>query len=465
MTPTLHGRDEPRGLDYPSLQTISGRFGRLFPELHGLHVPLHTLQALAEEMHDPPPPEPSTAGWGTPSPPPPDERDNDAIPAAYTYLGQFIDHDVTFDPLSRLERSARPEELSNFRVPRLDLDSVYGGGPAVSPHLYRRDQSGCLLIDAPNGIEDLPRNVEGVALAGDPRNDENQIVSQLHLAVIKFHNAQIDALGNFEDARQATQWHYQWVTVHDFLRRLVGEELVHEILSVGPAFFRWPYQVFMPVEFAAATYRFGHSQVRPSYRLRRDGALLPVFGEEGQDLRGGRALTPERRIEWGLLAPFENPPTPSRKVDLHISEPLFHLFGTGAEAPAGETALPLRNLRRGIVLGLPSGQAVVRHLTSVLGHLPDRIPVSAVPDDQLDLSRHGWRGEMPLWFYTLVEAQTLSEGRRLGPMASRIVAEVLIGLLEGDPTSYLARSPGWQPAEDPANFTLSRFLEKAGVTI
>ena len=124
---------------------------------------------------------------------------------------------------------------------------------------------------------DLPRNSQNVAILGDPRNDENLIVSQLHLAMLRFHNAVVgdvkDALGAvltaeevFAEAQRIVRWHYQWMIVHEFLPKTVGAATMADIVANGRKFYDWRHDPYIPVEFSVAAYRFGHSQVRPSYR-------------------------------------------------------------------------------------------------------------------------------------------------------------------------------------------------------
>src|SRR2546427_448502 len=95
------------------------------------------LQKLAESMT-------ATADVPTPEDQA-DEEENSGISAGYTYLGQFIDHDLTFDPASSLERQNDPDGLVDFRTPRFDLDCIYGRGPDDQPYLYRRDGLHMLL--------------------------------------------------------------------------------------------------------------------------------------------------------------------------------------------------------------------------------------------------------------------------------------------------------------------------------
>jgi hypothetical protein len=221
-----HGATEARGLQaVPQSPLHQGLFGRMFRKLPAQRPPDDLLAFLAATMIEP-------AGAGP-------ELDNPAIPAGYTYLGQFVDHDITFDPTSKLQRLNDPNALRNFRTPRFDLDSLYGAGPSDNPFLYEDEGefAGVKLLvgrrlDQPafRGAEarDLPRNWQGRALIGDPRNDENNIVPQLQLAFIDFHNAVVDRVKAeeglsgqplFEEAQRQVRWHYQWVVVHDFLKK------------------------------------------------------------------------------------------------------------------------------------------------------------------------------------------------------------------------------------------------------
>ena len=111
-----------------------GWFGRLFtsaytalPDTPEVRAALHELGKAGGpiDAKDPPPPQPN-----------PLSPDNPDLPAGFTFLGQFIDHDLTFDPTSSLERQNDPEALENFRTPAFELDSVYGSGRAASPHMY-----------------------------------------------------------------------------------------------------------------------------------------------------------------------------------------------------------------------------------------------------------------------------------------------------------------------------------------
>ena len=412
------------------------------------------LQGLAESMADAPGP----------------EGDNPDIPSGYTYLGQFIDHDITFDPVSGLDRVNDPDALRSFRTPRFDLDCLYGRGQADSPYLYDQEDPPSLLVGRNTGPEhepvDLPRNQQGRALIGDPRNDVHFIVSQLHLAFIRFHNAVVDHLrfsvepGRlFEEARRTVTWHYQWVVVHDFLARLVGPELLGEVLvrrrgraRAELAWFTWRRQPFVPVEFSAAAFRFGHSMVRAEYRINDTLEVLPILTDIRvanplQHLGGFRTLPKGWTVQWKHLFPLDgSTPQPSRRIDTHLAEPLRKLPPAVDQA---RRSLGLLNMMRGRSLQLPSGQAV-----------------AAAMGTSVDDAVLGVTGETPLWFYLLREAGVLADGRLLGPTGGRIVAEVLVGLLKGDPSSYLRQQPAWTPelpSAEAGDFTMVDLLRFAGV--
>ncbi|MDP1849187.1 MAG: heme peroxidase family protein [Solirubrobacteraceae bacterium] len=413
---------------------------------------------------------------------------NDTIPAGFTYLGQFVDHDITFDPTSKLDGDNDPLALVNFRTPRFDLDSVYGSGPDDQPFLYEwtnRDDRGVkLLVGGDAALADLPRNAQGLALIGDARNDENLIVSQLHLLFIRFHNAVADHIRDtqrlqgaalFERARQVVRWHYQWIVTHDFLRRVAGP-LAGEVLRDGdspsaPAsvhlrHFNWEDEPFIPIEFSGAAYRFGHSMVRPKYRLMRGAPVVAIFPPAGAesgdgDLGGFRPLTRPLALHWDLFfweKPIEHTTNSSLRINNRVALELFAVPDRGV--------LPRLNLQRGRALDLPSGPAVAAAMGA--RQLDAReLQLEPLADDGL---HEILLNQTPLWYYVLCEAGTNEFGRggeHLGPVGGRIVAEVLVGLLQGDPESYLSCDPAWRPtlpAARACDFTmidLVRFVRDA----
>jgi hypothetical protein len=478
------------------------------------------------------------------------------LPAGYTYFGQFVDHDITYDPVSSLTRQNDPNALTDFRTPRFDLDSLYGSGPADEPFLYDADGLE-LLYDAAR--HDLQRNAAGRALIGDPRNDENLIVSQLQVAFVRFHNAVVDYWWQRSDLKgsdlfklvqQTVRWHYQWVVIHDFLPRIVGDDVVDGAGAPAPnrvvadilrteeyetpalsgdadsrrqtivapklRFYDWHHEPFMPVEFSVAAYRFGHSMARPSYLI-NDGIdgpdevvvagkkvrpkRIPLFdltGGAGARAAGGSGRRPvnedpgvgnkldnldgfrrRRRgvfVQWKYFLPGIEPeptphlPQPSYKLDAKLGRPLGLLPESVATAQvlfgADETearSLAVRNLLRARALGVPTGQAVAR----AMGVEPlEALPARRDRDENDTGLRETTRahpeleGNWPLWYYVLKEAERC-DGAHLGPVGGRIVAEVLIGLLCGDPLSYLGVEPNWKPflKEPVGTFTLSDLVK------
>src|SRR5438132_2892534 len=250
----------------------TGKYGMMFAGLGGLETDETYLLALGREgsLMDV---DAQNEGEGA--------SDNPRIPAGFPIFGQFIAHDITADR-SLLHHHARLEELRNFRSPRLDLECLYGAGPTGDPHLYDLDDLDKFLLGVNDigKLDDLPRNRQGRALVGDPRNDVHLLVSQLHLAFLKFHDRIVDLLREegvrssdvFNEARRLVRWHYQWIVVHEFLPLSVGEALMDNLLTNGPKFYTYDEYPFIPVEFADAAYRFGHSQIRTIYTLNDTGA-------------------------------------------------------------------------------------------------------------------------------------------------------------------------------------------------
>jgi hypothetical protein len=436
-----------------------GRFGRMFRKLRPApHYDETQLTALAESMREQ---EGGSGGWGQP-----DAQsqggDNPDIPAAYTYFGQFVDHDITFDASSRLQVHNDPDALVDFRTPRYDLDSVYGSGPVDEPFQYDQEQPGRLLIaDNGNGERDLPRNDQGIAVIGDPRNDENVIVSGLQILVLRFHNkiadivdteATLDPDERFDEVRRRVRWHYQWVVLHDYLPRICSQSLVDSLLKFDDdgepkyklRFFLPRKNPYMPIEFSAAAFRFGHSQVRTAYSLNDPIGVKPVFvpGDAagvGADLRGGQTLLPNWTVDWPRFIPVAGSAAqPSRLIDAKLSPALFDL----PRFPVNQQqSLAVRNLLRSQDMDLPSGQDVAK-------------AIGAAPLNGQQLGTE--LDPTPLWFYILKESELTPDeqgnpGRRLGPTGARLVAEVLIGLLRTDPSSFLTREPTWRPTLDGAS--------------
>jgi len=429
---------------------------------------------------------------------PPVDDNNSIIPALYTYWGQFIDHDltantdrdsrisdITKDDLVPVPPAEVVENLRNLRDPRLELDSVYEDAP-------RRDQmflkvgrnatgggiEGEVPPDPADLERDLPRGPDKKAQIGDPRNDENLIVAQLHTAFLRFHNAAVDwVLANeahyqgpvavFNRAQQLTRWHHQWLVVHDYLETLTRAGTVDRVLLGGNRHYRPEGEPFMPLEFSVAAFRFGHSMIRAGYDHNRNfgrGAIVRPFaslnqlfqftGNHNPPLGGSATLPFNWIIEWDRFvdkgSPFPN--RFARRIDTNLAFPLSQMINEGEGPTVPAAVKPLlkqlaqRNLLRGYLLSLPTGQAVA-----------DAIGVAALTPAQvrrgdggaLDqaLQSGGFDERTPLWYYVLKEAEVQGGGNTLGEVGSRVIAETLIGQLRHDAESYLNVKSGWSPAQ------------------
>lgn len=438
------------------------------------------------------------------------DPEESGIPALYTYLGQFIDHDLTFDPMSTLVQRSDPDALTDFRTPAFDLDDVYGRGPSDQPYLYDNGLKFLLGDPLNNGAPDLPRNGGNPrrALIGDPRNDENSIVAQLQTIFLRFHNRTVDDNRDldFADLQKRVRFHYQWVVLHDFLPRIVHSNVLNDLKTHGTfdrgklKFFHWKENPFMPVEFSVAAYRLGHSMIRPGYRLNDDDrTLLPIFPVPSQGLNSGltgfQALDPIRGIDWGRFIDVDirsygtdnaaDPATKKRlqfayRIDTSLVTPLSLLPPSVASDPP--PSLPQRNLIRSFELGLPSGQDVARamrvpvladnHIT--IGKAVDQPGAGDVRGTIASIPALApFKGKCPLWTYILAEAIRNQETveipvtekkkittPKLGPVGGRIVAEVFLGLMFGDSNSFLNLDPDWQPLSGPG-FALKDFVKYA----
>lgn len=422
-----------------------------------------------------------------------------AVPAGYTYLGQFVDHDLTFDRTTvALGTAVTPADLLQGRSPTLDLDSLYGNGPTdpVSAPFYsdglhlkvgRTVRSGSDL--AKDGM-DLPR-VGGTtgtdaekrkALIPDPRNDENLAVAQHHAAFIRFHNRVVDTLPptpdaqKFDRARRRVVLHYQWMLRHDYLPRICDPTVVadvfrngRKVIDVGADPFSMPT---MPIEFSVAAFRLGHAMVREAYdwnaRFNNGGGTLDLlffFSGVSGDLGGNLRLPSNWIADWRRIYRFSqightdlNPPEGefnlARRIDTSLVDPLSVLppgsfGGTDSQAGTIEANLAFRNLTRAAMLNLASGQQMAAFLrskgvpvTTLTGAQIRNGQGGAVVDNLADAQRQSLLAATPLWFYILREAEL--NGGKLAGVGARIVAETFHRAMEAS-TSSIVRSPNWRP--------------------
>ena len=491
VIPTLerlnHARDEVNSLnedvDLPFSFAITGGttpFGYLFPD----------LQTEAALLPDLPEMRSCLVNLGnTMRDPDAESKPNSMIPSAYTYLGQFVDHDITFEAKSDnmvklgdddfriLTTEEIRTKITNGRTPGLDLDNVYykpaprNCSRMVLGYVTSRKEEGPRWVRA-NDLPRKPRSPKAeddrAALIGDKRDDENLIIAQLHVAFLRAHNAIVSRGHTYHEARRILRRHYQWIVLKDFLPRICDPWIVSDIALSGNRVFQpQPDDLFMPFEFSVAAYRFGHSMVRSTYHYNSNfprATLTDLFRLTALsgNLRDVASLPEEWIIEWENFV--DGGPNRARPIDTGLSKALFDLTAFNKPMPV-EARLPVRNLLRGYMLRLPTGQAVASALGLTVLRPEDIEAVArSVSDAQLAAILDGkFSQRTPLWYYILAEAAAESTGR-LGPVGSTIVAEVLIGLIRGSKDSIL-RMPGWKPTlgETPGVFTLTDLLKLGDV--
>lgn len=495
------------------------KFGRMFENIRdttqgaAADLKVKALIELGTIMDEPPPP-------GGPAA----ESKNSSIPAGYTYLGQFIAHEITNDGRAQevFTSEVNPADVPQCCSPTLDLDCLYGAKPAVEKdRLYESDNVRMKVGETSTSPHwefappfDLPRaKVEGKPAAqaqiGDPRNDENLPVAQTHVAFIKFHNkvaAELDAekaangggRASFEDVREQVIRHFQWIVLRDYLPRVIDATVLRQVESDmraggGQAKFFRPEPgggLYMPVEFSAGAYRFGHSMVRSSYEwnffhnskthLKR-ASLSELFRQTGfsGSLAGADKLLSEWIIDWKRFYPFpplDPGPNMAKKIDTTFDFRLGDIIGFphpqgGAHAPEllkRFRPLPVRNLLRGFALRLPSGQAVAAALGLDESERLRETEIADGPHAAV-LKAHGFDKETPLWYYVLKEAETKGGGNRLGPVGSRLVAETFVGIIRNSEFSILDpadEDKNWRPRfgkRAPAAFDMTDMLEFTGI--
>ena len=421
---------------------VPQRYSRLFPP--GEEFPVEIMTALGQ----------STAGNGTRVPV------NDQLkpaPAGYTYLGQFIDHDLSFDKTELKDATSDLSQIINYSGGRLDLNQLYGDGPGSDAHghLYS-DDSHFKLGEAvlANGEPfDIPPVPPGRHPA-HPSNNENIILRQLHAMFLKLHNIAVDdapaaltGRDRFEHARKIVRWQYQWLVREDFLKQVCDAGVFRALRANPPTrAINWTDGFSVPIEFAQAAYRFGHSMVRESYTLnpKRVGVPLETLFELA---RTRDALDPVDRVDWDEF--FTEEQETSKQIDTCIVQPLHelspkhsHHFIREGAAPELPPELPVRTLLRGSKTRLPTGELVEKSFGRDLRAMTIQKEPGKVAWGILD--GLGLTGRTPLWYYILLEAELTAVGRRLGLVGSWLVADVIEECLWADSTSYLRMNPsGW----------------------
>jgi len=468
-------------------------FGSMFPSLPAFHF---SDQAAADLV--------GTMQAGTTDPPGVDRGtadDSPTLPSEYTYLGQFIDHNLDFDETPQPTAAVAAASLTNYESFRFDLNDIFGGGPSVDPELYAADGKHLLIQGTlgtpnadgfpdvsngnPNGVFDLARNpLTGEADLVEPRDDENQILSQITAAFIAFYNDFVNQGDSYWQARQLTEDYYQEIVLTDLLPAYVGHAEIGKYLQFSHGHYHvttpnFPNASYTPIEFSVGAYRFGHSLVRERYHINDidplttdlddNVAIFDLNHFQTGDLSGGSQLPGPTRlsnpdcttlstctqpdpaghqIQWKYFVPALNadPNDPginfARKTQTTISPALFNLPAetiagcTDAADPVcnGSGDLLSRDIARGNYDGLASGQAIASAMNCPV------IPAAAINPTHDAVFNQG----TPLLYYVLAEAQRAHT--TLGCVGAGIVAQTFIRVLWDTPNSILHN--GFTP--DPA---------------
>lgn len=413
--------------------------------------------------------------------------------AGLTYLGQYIVHDITHEKTSDLNRratllkkiqevedllnrktdltsenrvfleqkiavykrfaqtvenptSVSPEDLSNVRTSLLDLDSVYG-----EFNEYLGPDGKFTIVKNAVGDLDLPRDTNGVVMAPDIRNDENRITSGIHIMFTRFHNRVLSDLQVADptktidvlitEAKTIVLQHYHFIVINEFLAEILSPEVFAKLinletyeLNLHPAF--TALEGKLPLEFVGAAMRWGHSAVRNGYYINELFDFFPIFDANIPDLRGFRPISDYQSIDWSMFFPM-----PGAKgfqewegIDPFISSNLFSLPGV---VTSQEHNLPLATLRRGLLYGIPDGQALARELgipeSDILSKTNDNLEFYSlqgpIPDETRALLDEKFGDSTPLFYYILLEALVFHGSDALGPLGSTIVGSVILHLL------------------------------------
>jgi hypothetical protein len=434
------------------------RFGSMFPKLPPFkpdadpNTTVNNLATLALSMS-------SSTNAGNPN----------GTGAIYTYWGQFIDHNLTrdltplpFDPVNGVAfHFVDPNTVTNQESFVFNLNNLYNTSPPSGTGAVFAPDGVRLVVQNPNpnGVPDVPRNSSGIALIGDPRNDENELTLQVHLAFMFFHNAVVDALKitDLATAKATVSKYYQWAVLNDFLPTICGPTVPAGILDGS---IKNPYSgspTITPIEWDNSAYRL-HNMVRSAYEMNiTANGGHPIFNGTDDDLHGGRQLPAANQIDFGnfvnalagssnvinqfnefaplMAGPASATASPTTEdsgggtalYELPIgSDPGSIPIGLNTE-PTGSDILAFRDLIRVFSYGNPSGQDVAAALGVPVISPTDAIDSTAVP---------GFTSGTPLWYYLLVEAQQ-NNPQFVGPSAARIIAGVFIERMKADPNGIL----------------------------
>ena len=436
-----------------------------------------------------------------------DAQFDSKVPAAYTYFGQFVDHDVSKDdtmveaddPTTDIIEPTADSALVQKRTPALDLDSVYGdpiSGGAVSPCSdgVRFDFA---LTESSSGRGHSRKQIKYDLVRGerpdgkpfvaipDSRNDENLAVAQMHALWMRFHNVVADEIEKsrpgtntellFELSREVVVRHYQYIVLHDFLKRVVDGQSFSNIIEKKQASFFRPVvgeESRIPLEFSSSAYRFGHTLVRQLYEWNSNFSSDGEFGQpadfgrvnvssfslfkfttngvNGGDLSESKPLPTNWLVDWRRLFDFAGIAGADTSVPHQFAKSIDPYLSVGmGNLPGAMDTLAGLNLRRSGLRGLPSAQDILGLTTGIKPLSQAELTKGLDPVLAGAIKKQGFDVKTPLWLYVLQEGNVRHGGKKLGPLGSCILCETFLGLIRTSPIPILA--DGWTPKDSPLN--------------
>lgn len=394
-----------------------------------------------------------------------------AMPAGFTFLGQFIDHDLTefravenmrhlpMNPELGARQRVAPEPdvtATNGRTGQFDLDSVYGLLGQPDPGLFNarglfRLSFARRSVGNTTAARDIRRATgfrDGRMIA-DPRNDENKLIVQLHTLFMRLHNLVhrakpgVHPVGSpaFVASCETVKEAYRRIVLTDYLPRLVSQSEIAPVVAAladGHAFYTDMDRKVraanacpagsapMPVEFAQAAFRLGHSQLREGYQLNAASGR-PLFRTGGGDLRGREPIEDATDVDWTLF--FGAAAQPGEPLDATLPAATFRLPPPAVDAPP--VSLAERNIRRGADFGVCCGQTAAVALKARYPHIADPMtPTELGISGEILGIDPSLATQTPLWFYILREAEVRHPGgTQLGEVGGLVVAETILGAL------------------------------------
>ena len=388
------------------------------------------------------------------------------IPAIYTYLGQWYDHEITREPITNIANLVPVDiaTLINGQSSMIEGDSLYG----INNVLLNINGEFAIGINI-NGVLDLPRGLDGIGILGDIRNNENQIVSNVHLAFMQLHNKIFNEIKianpswtliqQIDEAKKQVVYIIQWICAYDFVQKITskyysrlwnidGTPKIHkEILKAG---------LKMPLEFAIA-FRFGHSMVRDSYYINPAFDVLTVFNALTpgiNDLSGFQAFPKDTTIDWSFWVGLEGfkGPQVADIIDGSIALTLATLPGSVIGTSTPITLHERTFLRSLFIYDVISGQDMARLMDitedEIISFAKNNFVLknhNLLNQPLLDMNAltKKFGNNTPLFLYLLKEAEVFSKGECLGPLGSALIGSCFLHFINNAPVNIFKDM--WKP--------------------